>query len=76
MSDAARAQAEAQSAKSCPADWNRPKLFLLTLCKPASRLEALEYELKVPQTFAHFRMSRSIIKFWGDLSDQPGSVMV
>ena len=54
-SDPAHAQAEAQSAKSLLAVWNRPKIVLQTLGKPASRLQSLDRELKVPRTFAHFR---------------------
>ena len=54
-SDPAHAQEEAQSAKSFLAVWNRPKKVLQTLGKPASRLESLDRELKVPRTFAHFR---------------------
>ena len=50
----ARAQAEAQSAKSFLAVWNRPKIVLQTLGIPASRLQWLNRELKVPTTFAHF----------------------
>ena len=41
-SGAAHAQAQAQSAKSFLALWNRPKLVLQTLGKPASRLQALD----------------------------------
>ena len=54
-SEAAHAQAEAQSAKSFLAVWNRPKIVLQTLGKPASRLQSLDRELKVPRTFAHLR---------------------
>ena len=54
-SDPAHAQAEAQSAKSFLAVWNRPKIVLQTLGKPASRLQSLDRDLKVPRTFAHFR---------------------
>ena len=54
-SDPAHAQAEAQSAKSFLAVWNRPKIVLQTLGKPASRLQSLDRELKVPRTFAHLR---------------------
>ena len=54
-SDPAHAQAEAQSAKSFLAVWNRPKIVLQTLGKPASRLQSLDRELKVPTTFAHLR---------------------
>ena len=54
-SEAAHAQAEAQGAKSFQALWNRPKLVLQTLGKPASRLQLLDRELKVPRTFSHFR---------------------
>ena len=54
-SEAAYAQAEAQSPKSLVALWNRPKLVLHTLGKLAIRLQALDRELKVPQTFPHFR---------------------
>ena len=65
-SEAAYAQAVAQSGKCFLAVWNRPILGLQTLGKPASRLQALGGERKVPRTFAHFRMSRFIIKFWAD----------
>ena len=54
-SDPAHAQAEAQSAKNSLAVWNRPKIVLQTLGKPASRLQSLDRELKVPRTFTHFR---------------------
>ena len=54
-SDPAHAQEEAQSAKSFLAVWNRPKIVLQTLDKPASRLQSLDRDLKVPRTFAHFR---------------------
>ena len=54
-SDPAHAQAEAQSAKSFLSVWNRPKIVLHTLVKPASRLQSLDRELKVPRTFTHFR---------------------
>ena len=53
-SEAAHAQAGAQNAKSFLAVWNRPKLVLHTLGKPASRLKTLDRELKVPGTSAHF----------------------
>ena len=54
-SDPAHAQAEAQSAKNFLAVWNRPIIVLQTLGKPASRLQSLDRELKVPRTFTHFR---------------------
>ena len=54
-SDPAHAQAEARSAKSFLAVWNRPKIVLQTLGKPASRLQSLDRDLKVPRTFTHFR---------------------
>ena len=54
-SQAAHAQAEAQSAKSFLAVWNWPKLVLQTLGRPVSRLKRLDRELKVPRTSAHFR---------------------
>ena len=54
-SEAAHAQAQAQSAKSFLAVWNRPKIVLQTLDKAASRLQSLDRELKVPRTFTHFR---------------------
>ena len=54
-SDPAHAQEEAQSAKSFLAVWNRPKIVLQTLGKPASRLQSLDRDLKVPRTFTHFR---------------------
>ena len=46
---------EAQSAKGFLRVWNRPKINLQTLGNPASRLQSLDRELKVPGTFAHFR---------------------
>ena len=46
-SDPAHAQAEAESAKSFLAVWNRPKIVLQTLGKPASRLQSLDRQLKV-----------------------------
>ena len=45
----------AQSGKSYLALRNRPNFFLQILGKPASYLQALDRELKVPRTFAHFR---------------------
>ena len=54
-SDPAHAQEEAQSAKSFLAVWNRLKIVLHTLDKPANRLQSLDRELKVPRTFRHFR---------------------
>ena len=51
----AHALAEAQSGKSFLALWNRRKLVLQTLGKSASRLQALDRELKVPRSFADFR---------------------
>ena len=54
-SDPAHAQEEALSAESFLAVWNRPKIVLQTLGKPASRLQSLDRDLKVPRTFAHFR---------------------
>ena len=54
-SDRAHAHAEAQKAKSFLAVWNRPKIVLQTLGKPASRLQSLDRGLKVPRTFTHFR---------------------
>ena len=50
----AHAQAEDQSAKRFLAVWNRAKLVLQTLGRPASRLKTLDRELKVPRTSAHF----------------------
>ena len=75
-SEAAHAQAGAQNAKSFLAVWNRPKLVLQTLGRPASPLQALGGERKVCRTFVQFRMLRFIIKVCGDLADQPGSVVV
>ena len=51
----AHTQVEAQSAKSFLAVWNMPKIVLQTLGEPASRLQSLDRELKVPRTLAHFR---------------------
>ena len=53
-SEAAHAQAEAQSAKSFLAVWNGPKIVLQTLGKPANRLKMLDREPKGRRTFAHF----------------------
>ena len=39
--------------KNFLAVWNRPKLVLQSLGKPASRPQALDGGLKVPPTFAH-----------------------
>ena len=44
-SDQAHVQGEAQSSKSFLALWNRPKLVLQTLGKPAIRLQALDRRL-------------------------------
>ena len=54
-SEAAHAQAEAQSSKSFLADWNGPKLVLQTLGKPANRLKRLDREVKGLGAFAHYR---------------------
>ena len=70
-SEAAHAQPASQSAKRFLAVWNRPNLVLQSLGKPAGRLQASGGECKVPQSFVHFRMSRFIMKFWGDFADQP-----
>ena len=75
-SEEAHAPAGAQRAKSFLAVWNRPKVVLQTLGKLASRLQALGGERKVCRTFAQVRMSRFVIKFCGDLEDQPLSVVV
>ena len=58
-SEAAYAQAEAQSAKKFLALWNRPKLALQSLGKLAIRLQALDRKLNVPQTFGHFRSDQA-----------------
>ena len=58
-SDPMHAQVEAQSAKSFLAVWNMPKIVLQTLGKPASRLQSLDRELKVPRTFAPFRSDQA-----------------
>ena len=58
-SDQAHAQAEAESAKSFLAVWNRPKIVLQTLGKRASGLQSLDRELKVPRTFAPFRSDQA-----------------
>ena len=58
-SDPAHAQAEAESAKSFLAVSNMPKIVLQTLGKPASRLQSLDRELKVPRTFAPFRSDQA-----------------
>ena len=54
-SEAAHAQAEAQSAKSFLPVWNQPNLVLQSQGRPASRLKTLDHELKVHRTSAHFR---------------------
>ena len=58
-SDQANAQGEAQSSKSFPALWNRPKLVLQTLGKLAIPLQALDRKLNVPRTFGHFRSDQA-----------------
>ena len=58
-SDQAHAHGEAQSSKSFPALWNRPKLVLQTLGKLAIRLQALDRKLNVPGTFGHFRSDQA-----------------
>ena len=58
-SDQAHAQGKAQSSKSFLARWNRPKLVLQTLGKPAIRLQALDPKLNVPGTFGHFRSDQA-----------------
>ena len=58
-SDPAHAQPEAQSVKSFLAVWNRPKKVLQTREKLASRLQSLDRELKVPRTFAPFRLDQA-----------------
>ena len=54
-SEAAHAQAEAQSSKNFLAVWNGPKIVLQTLGKPANRLKRLDRQLKKLGTFADFR---------------------
>ena len=61
-SDQAHAQAEAESAKSFLAVWNRPKIVLQTLVKLAIRLQALDRKLNVPRTFGHFRLGQAHAK--------------
>ena len=58
-SDQAHAQAESESAKSFLAVWNMPKIVLQSLGTPASRLQSLHRELKVPRTFAPFRSDQA-----------------
>ena len=58
-SDQAHAQAEAQSAKSFLALWTGRQIVLQFLGKPASRLQSLDRELKVPRTFAHLRSDQA-----------------
>ena len=58
-SDQAHGQGEAESSKSFPALWNRPKLVLQTLGKLAIRLQALDRKLNVPGTFGHFRSDQA-----------------
>ena len=58
-SNQAPAQGEAQSSKSFLALWNRFKLVLQTLGKPAIRLQALDRKLNVPGTFGHFRSDQA-----------------
>ena len=59
-SDQAHAQGEAQSSKSFPALWNRPKLVLQTLGELAIRLHALDRKVNVPGTFGHFRSHQAL----------------
>ena len=54
-SEAAHAQAEARSSKRFLEVWNRPKIVLQTLDKPANSLKRLDRELKGLGTFARFR---------------------
>ena len=59
-SDPAHAQEEAQSAKSFLAVWNRPKIVLQTLGKPASRLQSLDRDLKCQNfraLYGHFKVA-------------------
>ena len=58
-SDEAPAKGEAQSAKSFPGLWNRPKLVLQTLGKLAIRLQRLYFKLDVPRTFGHLRSDQA-----------------
>ena len=58
-SDPAHAHAEAQSAKSFLAAWNRPKIVLQNLGNLAIRLQALDRKLNVPRTFGHFRSEQA-----------------
>ena len=58
-SEAAHAQGVAQSAKSFLAVCTWPKIVLQTRDKPASRLQSLYRELKVPRTFAPFRSDQA-----------------
>ena len=58
-SDQAHGQAEAVSAESFLALWDRPKLGLQTLGKLAIRLLALDGKLDVPRTFDHFRSDQA-----------------
>ena len=58
-SDQAHAQAEAQSAESFLALWNRPKLVLETLGKVAISLQAFDRKLDVPRTFGHSRSDQA-----------------
>ena len=58
-SDQAHAHGEAQSSKSFPALWNRPRLVLQTLGKLAIRLQALDRKLNVLGTFGHFRSDQA-----------------
>ena len=58
-SDPAHAQEEAQSATSFLAVWNRPKIVLQTLGKPAKRFQSLDRKLKVPRPFTHFKSDQA-----------------
>ena len=58
-SDQAHAHGEAQSSKSFLARWNRPGLFLQTLGKLATRLQALDRKGNVPGTFGQFRSDQA-----------------
>ena len=53
-SDPAHTQAEAQSAKSSLAVWNRPKIVLQTMGKLRIVCKRLDRELKLLRTFADF----------------------
>ena len=58
-SNQAHAQGEAQSSKTFLPLWNRFKLVLQSLGKPAIRFQTLDRKLNVPGTFGHLRSDQA-----------------